>query len=199
MATRLNVAAVCRTQNRNRIISFRNSPSLYGLVMQAFHWLTVILVLAAYGMSKSDGYSLYSAEADGLRRVHETLGVLVFLVVGFRLLWRLSGEPPVKHAMPWWVAAASTCVRLVIYALLISIPATAVLGTWLEGIPLTLIGFDVMPQIVQTQAVGQQVMTLHIILGEVMLWVTGVHAAAALFHHFVLRDNVLRSMLPGRR
>ena len=164
--------------------------------MQAFHWLTVILVLAAYGLSKSDGYSLYSAEADGLRRVHETLGVLVFLVLGLRLLWGLSDESPVKHAMPWLMAAASTCVRLVIYALLISIPATGVLGTWLEGIPLTLIGLDVMPQIVQSQSLGQQVMALHIILGEALLWVAGVHAAAALFHHFALRDNVLRSMLP---
>lgn len=157
-----------------------------------------MLVLAAYVLSKSDSYSLYTAEADGLRRAHETLGALVFLAVMLRLLWGLIDKPLEKRPTPWLMAAASKLVQLTIYVLLISIPSTAVLGTWLEGIPLTLIGFDVMPQIAQMQSLGQQVMGMHIALGEAMLWVAGIHAGAAIFHHVVLHDNVLRSMLPGR-
>ena len=100
--------------------------------------------------------------------------------------------------MPWLMAMTSTFVRLVILSLLVLIPTTAVLGTWLEGIPLTLIGLDIMPQITQMQSFGQEVMALHITLGEAMLWIAGIHAGAALFHHFYLRDNILRSMLPER-
>src|SRR5215470_16618355 len=78
-------------------MSLRSTSSRYGVGAQAFHWLTVILVLAAYVLSKGDGYSLYSAAADGLRRIHETLGVLVFIVVVLRLLWRLIDDTPAKQ------------------------------------------------------------------------------------------------------
>ena len=116
----------------------RSTSSRYGAGAQAFHWLTVMLVLAAYVLSKGDPASLYSADADGLRRIHETLGVLVFIVVVLRLLWRLIDSTPAKQPMPRWMAAAAKLVQFALYALLIAIPATAVLGTWLErgcGLP----------------------------------------------------------------
>ena len=178
-------------------IGLRSTSSRYGAGTQIFHWLTVILVLAAYMLSKGDRYSLYSAAADGLRRIHETLGVLVFIVVVLRLLWRLIDSAPAKQPMSRWMAAAAKLVHFALYALLIAIPATAVLGTWLEGIPVTLSGFDIAPQIAEGRELGQRVMEIHTTLGNAILWVAGVHAAAALFHHFYLRDDVFQSMAPG--
>jgi cytochrome b561 len=156
-----------------------------------------MLVLAAYVLTKCDRDSLYSAAADGLRRIHETLGVLVFIVVVLRLLWRLVESPPAKQPMPRWMAAAAKLVHFALYALLIAIPATAVLGTWLEGIPVTLPGFDIAPQIAKAHELGQLIMEIHTFLGNVILWIAGLHAAAALFHHFYLRDEVFQSMAPG--
>ena len=175
----------------------RSTSSRYGAVAQAFHWLTVILVLTAYVLSKGDRYSLYSAAADGVRRIHETLGVLVFIVVVLRLLWRLIDSTPAKQPMSRWIAAAAKLVQFALYALLIAIPATAVFGTWLEGIPVTLLGFDIALQIAQEHGLGQLIMEIHITLGNAILWVAGVHAAAAVFHHFYLRDQVFQSMAPG--
>lgn len=51
----------------------------------------------------------------------------------------------------------------------------------------------------QAHDVGQVVSYVHTILGNVIIWATGLHAVAALFHHFVLRDNVLTSMFPDWR
>jgi cytochrome b561 len=178
-------------------MGLRSTSSRYGAVAQAFHWLTVMLVLAAYVLSKGDDYSLYSAAADGLRRIHETLGVLVFIVVVLRLLWGLIDDAPAKRPMPRWMAAAATFVQFALYALLISIPATAVLGTWLEGIPVTLVGFDIAPQLARAHGLGQLIMEIHTTLGYAILWAAGAHAAAALFHHFYLRDEVFQSMIPG--
>ena len=177
----------------------RSTSSRHGTGAQAFHWLTVLLVLAAYVLTKGDGYSLYSAAADGLRRIHETLGVLVFIVVVLRLVWRLIDGTPAMQPMPRWMAAAAKLVQFALYALLIAIPATAVLGTWLEGIPVTLPGFDIVPQIAKAHGLGQLIMEIHIALGHTILWVAGVHAAAALFHHVYLRDDVLQSMAPGHK
>src|SRR3546814_17867788 len=95
-----------------------------------------------------------------------------------------------------WSSDVCSSDLLAIYALLISIPATAVLGTWLEGIPLTFIGLDVIPRIEQMQSLGQPVMALHVTLVEAMLCIAGVHAGAALFHHFCLHYDHLPSLLP---
>ena len=160
----------------------RSTSSRYGAGAQAFHWLTVMLVLAAYVLSKGDPASLYSAGADGLRRIHETLGVLVFIVVVLRLLWRLIDSTPAKQPMPRWMAAAAKLVQFALYALLIAIPAT---------------GFDIAPQTAKAHGLGQLTMEIHITLGTAILWVAGVHAAAALFHRFYLRDEVFQSMAPG--
>jgi len=178
-------------------MGLRSTSSRYGVGAQVFHWLTVVLVLAAYVLSKGDGYSLYSAAADGIRRIHETLGMLVFIVVVLRLLWRLIDRTPATEPMPGWMAAAANLVQFALYALLIAIPATAVLGTWLEGLPVTFPGFDIAPQIAQAHGLGQLIIVVHTTLGNVILWVAGVHAAAALFHHFYLRDGVFKSMAPG--
>jgi cytochrome b561 len=178
-------------------MGLRSTSSRYGAGAQALHWLTVVLVLGAYVLSQGDGSSLYSAAADGLRRIHETLGVLVFIVVVLRLLLRLIDGTPAIQTMPRWMAAAAKLVHFTLYALLIAIPATAVLGTWLEGIPVTLPGFDIAPQITKAHGMGQLIMEIHTTLGTAILWIAGVHAAAALFHHFYLRDEVFQSMAPG--
>jgi cytochrome b561 len=178
-------------------MGLRTTSSRYGAGAQFLHWLTFMLVLAAYVLSKGDRYSLYSAAADGLRRIHETLGVLVFIAVVLRLLWRLIDGTPAKRPMPRWMDAAGKLVQFALYALLIAIPATAVLGTWLVGLPITLLGFDIAPQMPQAHRMGQLIIQIHTTLGAAILWVAGAHAAAALFHHFYLRDGVFRSMAPG--
>lgn len=179
------------------MIGLRSTSSRYGAGARTFHWLTATLVLGAYVLSQGDRDSLYSSAADGLRRIHETLGVLVFIVVVLRLVCRLIDSTHAKRPMPRWMATAAKLVHCALYALLIAIPSTAVLGTWLEGIPVTLPGFDIAPQIAEARGLGQLIMEIHTILGNAILWVAGVHAAAALFHFFYLRDEVLQSMAPG--
>lgn len=179
-------------------MGWHTTSSRYGAGAKAFHWLTVMLVLAAYVLSKCNRYSLYSADADGLRRIHETLGLLVFIVVVLRLLWRLIDGRPATPQASRWMARAAKLVHFALYALLITIPATAVLGTWLEGLPVTLPGFDIAPQIAQAHGLGQLLTKIHTALGNAILWVAGAHSAAAIFHRFYLRDDVFQSMAPGR-
>jgi len=178
------------------MVSLCSTSTRYGAVVQVFHWLIAILVLAAYIMSKCDRYSLYSADADGLRRIHETLGVLVFIVVVLRLSWGLIDRMSVKQSMPRAMAEAAKIVHGMLYALLVAVPTAAMLGTWLEGIPVTLVGTDIaLP--VASHGAGQLIMEIHIALGNTILWLAGMHAAMAVFHHFYLRDDVFQSMVPG--
>ena len=102
--------------------------------------------------------------------------------------------------MPAWMALASRLVHWTLYALLAAVPLTAIVGAWLEGHPVTVIGLgEVGPLFSRSHSLGESISGIHPLLGDVIIWVAGVHAAAALFHHFILRDGVLLSMLPSRR
>ena len=176
------------------------APQRYGGIAQAFHWLTAVLVLAAfaYGPGGSE-QRVYSAARDFDRQLHETLGATIFAVVVLRLLWRLVDARPDPADVPRWMGAASKAVQALLYALLLALPVTAVTGAWLEGHPLTLLaGVRIPAPFAESHDLGRALASLHGWLGDTVMWVAGLHAAAALYHHFVRRDGVLRSMLPGR-
>ena len=170
----------------------------YGAVAQVFHWLTAILVVAAYYMGPGGSEQhVYSSAVDFTRQTHETLGVTVFALVLVRLLWRLVDIAPEDPPMKPWMRYSAKLVHVVLYVLLIATPASAIVGAWLEGHPLTLWGFgNIGPMLSPVHDVGLSVAALHTTLGDIILWVAGLHAGAALFHHFYLRDSVLLSMLP---
>jgi cytochrome b561 len=173
----------------------------YGAAAQAFHWLTAILVVAAYFLGPGGSEQrVYSSAADFTRQTHETLGVSVFALVLGRLLWRLMDNVPEDPPMKPWMRYSAKIIHVVLYGLLIAIPLSAIAGAWLEGHSLTLWGVgNIGPMLPLAHNLGLSVAGLHTTLGNVILWIAGLHAVAALFHHFLLRDGVLLSMLPGRQ
>jgi cytochrome b561 len=172
----------------------------YGAVAQALHWLTAILVVAAYFMGPGGSEErVYSSAVDFTRQTHETLGVTVFALVLVRLWWRSIDTAPEDPPMQPWMRYSAKLVHVVLYGLLIATPVSAIVGAWLEGHPLTLWGFgNIDPLLPPVHDVGLSLAALHTTLGNVILWIAGLHAFAALVHHFFLRDSVLLSMLPGR-
>ena len=181
-------------------MSMLSSPHRYGAVTQLFHWLTVVLVGTAYIVSPGGPEDrIYSPAFDFSRQLHETLGILVFALVLLRILWRLFEPTPEPPSMAPWMKYSAVAAHLGLYALLLAIPSTAIAGAWLEAHPITLFGIGTIgPMLPQAHDLGQTIAYIHTILGNVIIWLAGFHAVAALFHHFILRDSVLTSMLPAR-
>ncbi len=174
------------------------SRSRYGAVAQTFHWLTAILVLIAfiYGPGGSE-QRIYSPARDFDRQLHETLGFCVLIIVVLRLLWRAIDTHPDPEPVARWMHVTSRVVQWTLYGLLLALPATAISGAWLEGHPLTLLGgVQFAPPVARSHDVGAVIADIHGWLGDVILWLAGFHALAALYHHVILRDGVLVSMLP---
>jgi cytochrome b561 len=170
----------------------------YGAVAQAFHWVMAVLVLVAfiYGPGGSEE-RVYSAARDFKRQLHETLGIAVFAFLLLRITWRLVDTRPDPPDVPRWMGIASKSVQGVLYFLMLALPLTAISGAWLEGHPLTFLGgVEVAPWLAKNHDVGKLIATVHTWLGDAIMWIAGFHALAAIFHHFVLRDGVLVSMLP---
>lgn len=170
----------------------------YGSGARAFHWLTAILVLVAYIISAGGPESrVYSPERAQQLLNHETLGLSVFVLTVLRLLWRAADRQPEQQPMAHWMLLASKVVHWILFALLILVPATAVVGAWLEGHPVTVYGLGAIgPWLGLSHDAGAWITELHSWLGDALIWLAGLHAVAALAHHFVLRDRVLVAMLP---
>ena len=171
----------------------------YSRAARFLHWATAILVVAAfvYGPGGSE-QRVYSLAKDFDRRLHETLGLTVFALTLIRLLWRTFDRVPDDPPMPRWMRISAKAAHGMLYVLLFALPLTAISGAWLEGHPLTLLaGIQIGPLLAESHGAGSAIASIHTWLGDAILWVAGAHAAAALYHHFVLRDGVLRSMLPG--
>jgi cytochrome b561 len=179
-------------------MSLLSSRYRFGAVTQLLHWLTVVLVGTAYMVSPGGGEErVYSAASDAVRQTHETVGILLFALVLVRILWRLFEPTPQTPPMAPWMKHSASAAHVALYVLLVAIPLTAIAGAWLEGHSFTILGIgNVGPMLSQVHDLGQSIAYVHTILGNVIIWLAGLHAAAALFHHYVLRDGVLTSMLP---
>jgi cytochrome b561 len=172
----------------------------YGAVAQVFHWATAILVLCAfiYGPGGSEE-RVYSPGGDVDRQIHETLGLCVLALVSMRILWRLVDRRPGPAQVPRWMRTAAAFMQWTLYALMFAVPLTAIGGAWLEGHPLTLLaGLEIAPPFAHSHDAGATIAELHTWLGDAILWLAGLHALAGLCHHWILKDGVLASMLPGR-
>jgi cytochrome b561 len=176
----------------------QDPASRYGAVAQVFHWATAILVLAAFivGPGGSE-QNVYSPARDFDRQLHETLGLCVFVLTLIRALWRSVDTHPDPPQVSRWMGIAAKAVQWTLYLLLFAVPLTAIAGAWLEGHPLTLLaGVQIPPFLGRSHDVGAAIARLHTWLGDAILWLAGFHALAALYHHVILKDGVLVSMLP---
>jgi cytochrome b561 len=170
----------------------------YGSVAQALHWVTAALVLVAfiYGPGGSE-QRVYSPARDFDRQLHETLGFCIFALVVIRVLWRAVDTRPDDPPAPRWMVVAAKATHGALYVLLFALPITAIAGAWLEGHPLTLLaGLEIAPLLGPSHDLGVKIATLHTWLGDAIVWLAGFHALAALYHHIMLKDDVLASMLP---
>ena len=171
----------------------------YGGISQLLHWVTAGLVVYAFsnGLGGSEA-RVYLPSRDFQRALHETVGLCVLALVAIRLLWRTVETRPEPVETAPWMQTARTAVEVALYVLLFAVPLTAISGAWLEGHPLTLLGGWSIPVLpMGSHDTGVAVSRLHTWLGDAIIWLGVFHALAALYHHFILRDTALISMLPA--
>ena len=174
-----------------------STPMRYGAVAQALHWLSALVVGAAYVISRGGPEArVYQPALAASRTAHESLGLLVAGLVVLRLLWRLVDPRPDPVPMPDVMRRLARLTQFILIGLMMVVPVTGLVGVFLEGHPVSLwfVG-DLMPKMAPAHAIGLAVSELHTTLGQGMIWLAGLHAAAAIFHHLYLRDGVLASML----
>ncbi len=182
-------------------------PARYDPLSLAFHWVTAVIVCIAFVLGPDGFGRLMHQGVDPATRLdivwHESLGVTVFVLTLLRLVW-VALRPAAPHfEMAAAMRLAGKAVQLALWVLMLALPTTALLALGSEGHPLTLLGgvrVDHMPLIADSAlAKLADWGDVHKFLGDTIMWLAGLHAAAGLFHHFVRRDGVLLSMIPSRK
>ena len=170
----------------------------YHPLTQIIHWLTALFVIIAFVLGPEDVDELDNPSLDLGLQTHETLGLAVFGLTVLRLLWTLFSRRPLAVPMAAWMRTISKVLQGSLYLLLIAVPLTAIVGTWLEGDALSLLSHIIITSPFSTsENLGEFLLELHPTLADTLLILAGIHAAAALFHHFILKDLVLATMLPA--
>ncbi|MFO1377666.1 MAG: cytochrome b [Steroidobacteraceae bacterium] len=169
----------------------------YGKLTIALHWFMLLLLGAVYAcIELRELYPRGSDPRNLLKTWHFMLGLSVFVLVWVRIAARLAGgTPPITPPPAALQALAGRIVHLALYALMIAMP----LGGWLilsaEGDAVPFFGLTLPPLVGPDKDLAELVEEIHATAGTVGYWLIGLHAAAALFHHYVLRDDTLRRML----
>lgn len=167
----------------------------------ALHWAMLLLIAAVYSLMEfRDIFPRGSDPREAMKAWHYTLGLTVFGLVWLRLLARLiGGTPPITPAPPAWQARLGGLVHILLYALMIGMP----LGGWLilsaEGDPIPFFGLTLPPLTGPNEQLAELIEDIHETGAEAGYVLIALHAAASLVHHYFLKDDTLRRMLPGRR
>jgi cytochrome b561 len=173
------------------------APERYTAVSQALHWLIALLAFALLAMGK-----LGEVEADepgSLFGWHTALGLTVLVLMIIRLGWRLTHSvPSLPATRPPWQARIARGLHHGFYALLIALPLSGWLLTSVEGDAVSWFGIFPVPSLPVPggEAAEDAIEEAHELLGNLLLVLAGLHVLAALKHHFMDRDDVLRRMLP---
>jgi len=173
----------------------------YSPVQKLLHWLVFAFVLGLYGITYAEGlFPRGDPGRDTVWWLHISFGLLLIVLVVLRVGWRLSrGAPALPESMRGPEKVLARIAHGLLYALLIAIPILGVLLTWYRGDTLSFFGLFAIPApFPAVRETARTVKELHELAANGILIVAGLHAAAALWHHFVRRDDVLKRMLPGQ-
>lgn len=179
-----------------------NTKTRYSSGLIALHWLMLLLIGVAYATIELKGFwPKGSAIREGMKTFHFMIGLSVLLLVVLRIGLRLgSGSAPaIVPAPPAWQLKASAALHGVLYLFMIAMPIAGWLILSAEGKAVPFWGLS-LPALVGTdKGLAKSVKEVHEVVGNLGYALIGLHAVAALAHHYLMRDTTLARMMPARR
>ena len=170
----------------------------YASSLRLLHWLMAVMILLGYLAIEQRG--LFERGSPGrfaMMQSHFWLGIGIFILVWVRIAQRLKhGVPRITPSLPVWQTGLSHLFHFVLYAFFIVMPILGMMTAWTDGktlfIPFTDIALPAL--MTENEALAKQLEEWHHDIGEAFYWVIGFHVLAALYHHFVRKDNTLSRM-----
>jgi cytochrome b561 len=187
----------------NKAAADTRKVEIYSRAARFFHWAIVALIvlqvpLGIYMSYRGNTLKIWDATTGGLYTSHKLIGVTLLLLVLCRLAYRLThGTPDDEPTIEPWQKVASRLNHWGMYALLLCVPVAGYVGISLYP-ALDIFGLFSLPGVAgPNREASATAFLVHRFLGRLLVLLVAIHVAAALFHYFVRKDNVLARMLPG--
>ncbi len=189
-------------------MGLRNTDQGWGWPARFIHWLMAALILFQLGL----GFWMVNLVADvyqqfSLYQTHKSWGFVIFCLALLRVLWRVfNPPPPTPEAMTYWEERLARAGHLALYVLMLTLPVSG----WLMAAASTLQETYGLKNMVFTwfelpdpfqpggKPLEEALKTIHAWAAFGLAVLVAGHVAAALRHHFIQRDNLLRRMIFGR-
>ncbi|HEX4675380.1 MAG TPA: cytochrome b [Steroidobacteraceae bacterium] len=186
-------------------MTIRNTTVRWGHVSQFLHWLIVVLLIVQVTVA-SMAEDLPPVKKIGPLAWHKSIGITIMALAVLRLLWRWANPTPLlPGTLKPYERVLASFTHATLYILLFAMPLSGWMMSSARGFPVAWFGFfpkswfgsvqlpDLVPK---NKSLYDVMLTTHQTLQWALYTVVFLHVAAALKHHFLLKDDVLRRMLP---
>ncbi|MFZ0498317.1 MAG: YceI family protein [Steroidobacteraceae bacterium] len=182
-------------------MTLRNTSARWGAVSQLLHWLIVALIAIQATLGLTGRLLPLGVEKLAVLARHKSIGITILGLAALRLLWRwLNPTPPLPSNLAPHERFLARCTHAALYVLLFAMPLTGWIMSSARGFPVSWFNLYQLPDLVpKSTALYDAMVTTHAALAIALTVTVGLHIAGALKHHFVLKDDTLRRMLPFGR
>lgn len=178
----------------------QTTPQHYHKISITLHWVMLLLMIAVYAcIELREFYPKGSDIREGFKTWHFMLGLSVLTLASLRLIFRLTQTtPPIQPTPEPWQMISAHIVHAFLYILMIAVP----IGGWLllsaSGKTIPFFGLSLPALLDENKELAKTIKNIHTTVGEIGYYVIALHTVAALFHHYVVKDNTLLRMLPKK-
>ncbi len=176
----------------------KNTPTTIGLVARLLHWVMSILIISiiAVGFYMTDLPN--SEDKWYIFGMHKSIGVLILALVVFRIIWRLVNLwPGPSKEIPKWQEFAANADIFLLYCMMLIMPLSGFLGSLIGGYDVSFFGLFTIKAIAHNKELSGYFWDLHNFVPWLLVAAIAVHFLAAMYHHFIMKDNVLGRMWRG--
>jgi cytochrome b561 len=162
------------------------------------HWIIALLIFATFPLALYMTGLHLSPLKLRLYAYHKWIGMIVLMLAVIRIYWRITHRPPaMPEHMVKWEKLAAHAMHHALYLLILIVPVTGWMMSSAKGFPVVLFGVLPLPDLVgKNKELGDLLQGIHEVLNYIMLGLVIAHIAAALKHHFIERDDILKRMVP---
>lgn len=176
-------------------MKIKNSPTQFGTVAILLHWIMAILLIGLLIL----GLYMTSLPIGKLKIKlygwHKEFGMLVLMLVMLRFGWRITNINPSLANLPWWERMGAKSVHWAFYVLMFAMPISGWLVTSAAGFPVSFFGWFVIPNLIgPSEEMRSFFSEIHEWLAYGLIAIIFLHTGAALKHHFIDKDDILRRM-----
>ncbi len=172
----------------------KNTISSYGAVSKFLHWLIAILIICmlVFGYFLGDVPKSYQGLAYD---THKLIGLTILSLMLLRLLWALTNTKPTVPGARAWERFSERGVHFLLYLTIICMPIAGWIGSVAAGYPPHAGSVNFNLPIEKSKPLSDAAFDMHGTLALIIIGLLSIHVLAALYHHFVKKDNVLRRMV----